>query len=191
MREASLHLRSRPLVLEVKKMAPDAEGAMRKIPEDVRAEEGRALARLGDGGWDPLVQAGRKAGRFDDELVAAAAEVVQGWGVARAGSPPSPRIAAASSSPASPARSPSGSGCAFAPVLERVPTARRSARWPTPTSRSPTSAAQLRVTAAPPPGPGLLVDDIRFSGWTLAMVAGQLRGKGAEAVYPLALSTAF
>jgi len=47
------------------------------------------------------------------------------------------------------------------------------------------------VTAAPPPGAGLLVDDIRFSGWTLAMVAGQLRGKGAEAVYPLALSTAF
>jgi ATP-dependent DNA helicase RecQ len=47
------------------------------------------------------------------------------------------------------------------------------------------------VTAAPPPGVGLLVDDIRFSGWTLAMVAGQLRGKGAEAVHPLALSTAF
>ena len=45
-----------------KKMAPDAEGAMRKIPEDVRAEEGRALARLGDGGWDPLVQAGRARG---------------------------------------------------------------------------------------------------------------------------------
>ena len=35
------------------------------------------------------------------------------------------------------------------------------------------------------------MDDIRFSGWTLAMVAGQLRGKGAGAVYPLALSTAF
>ena len=80
-REAALHLRSRPLVLEVKKMAPDAEGAMRKIPDGVRAEEGRALARLGDGGWDPLVQAGRRAGRFDDELVAAAAEVVRSWGV--------------------------------------------------------------------------------------------------------------
>ena len=50
-------------------MAPSEDGAMRKIPEDVRAEEGRALARLGDGGWDPLVQAGRRAGRFDDELV--------------------------------------------------------------------------------------------------------------------------
>ena len=55
-REAALHLRSRPLILEVKKMAPDAEGKMRKLGEDVRAEEGRALARLGDGGWDPLVR---------------------------------------------------------------------------------------------------------------------------------------
>ena len=53
---------------------------MRKIPDDVRAEEGRALARLGDGGWDPLVQAGRRAGRFDDELVDAAAEAVRAWG---------------------------------------------------------------------------------------------------------------
>ena len=72
-------LRSRPLVLEVKKMAPGEDGAMRKLPEDVRAEEGRALARLGDGGWDPLVRRGRRAGRFDDELVEAAAEVVRGW----------------------------------------------------------------------------------------------------------------
>jgi ATP-dependent DNA helicase RecQ len=40
-------------------------------------------------------------------------------------------------------------------------------------------------------GACLLVDDIRFSGWTLAMVGGQLRLRGASAVYPLALSTAF
>ena len=39
--------------------------------------------------------------------------------------------------------------------------------------------------------PCLLVDDIRFSGWTLAMVAGQLRNRGAGPVHPLALSTAF
>src|SRR4051794_28992768 len=78
-RDASLHLRSKPLVIETKKMAPDAEGKMKKLPDGVRAEEGRALARLGDGGWDPLVQAGRRAGRFDDQLVAAAAEAVRGW----------------------------------------------------------------------------------------------------------------
>jgi ATP-dependent DNA helicase RecQ len=49
----------------------------------------------------------------------------------------------------------------------------------------------FRVVDAPPPGPGLLVDDVRFSGWTLAMLAGQLRRRGAPAVYPLALTSAF
>jgi ATP-dependent DNA helicase RecQ len=49
----------------------------------------------------------------------------------------------------------------------------------------------FRVTADPPPGPCLLVDDVRFSGWTLAMVAGQLRRRGSGPVHPLALATAF
>ena len=42
-----------------------------------------------------------------------------------------------------------------------------------------------------PEGACLLVDDVRFSGWTLAMTAGQLRRRGAPAVFPLALATAF
>jgi ATP-dependent DNA helicase RecQ len=49
----------------------------------------------------------------------------------------------------------------------------------------------FRVTDPLPPGACLLVDDLRFSGWTLAMVAGQLRRHGVPAVYPLALATAF
>jgi ATP-dependent DNA helicase RecQ len=42
-----------------------------------------------------------------------------------------------------------------------------------------------------PAGPVLLVDDARASGWTLAMVGGQLRRRGAPAVFPLVLTTAF
>src|ERR1700712_2381034 len=79
-RDGALHLRSRPVLLEVKKMAPDGEGKMKKIPEAVRPEEGRALARLGDGGWDPLIQAGRASGRFDDQPAAAGAESLRPWG---------------------------------------------------------------------------------------------------------------
>ena len=44
---AQRHLRSRPIELEVRKMAPDADGTMRKIPEDARTEPGWALAH----GW--------------------------------------------------------------------------------------------------------------------------------------------
>src|SRR3954451_22107944 len=79
-RDASLHLRSRPIVTEAKKMAPDPEGRMRKIPDDARAEEGRALARLGDGGWDPMVQAGLRSGAFAAEPVDAAAAAIRSWG---------------------------------------------------------------------------------------------------------------
>ena len=41
-----------------------------------------------------------------------------------------------------------------------------------------------------PAGACLLVDDVRYSGWTLAMLAGQLRRRGAGAVYPFALASA-
>jgi ATP-dependent DNA helicase RecQ len=49
----------------------------------------------------------------------------------------------------------------------------------------------FRVTADPPPESCLLLDDLRLSGWTLAMVGGQLRRRGAGAVFPLVLATAF
>jgi ATP-dependent DNA helicase RecQ len=190
-REAALLLRSRPLLLEVKKMAPGEDGAMRKLPEDVRPEEGRALARLGDGGWDPVVQEGLRAGRLADELVEAAAALLRewrapvGWVAAvpsrRAGDPVSDfarRLAAAT-------------GLAYAPLLERA--------TDRPPQREMANSAQqvanvrgaFRVAADPPAGAGLLLDDVRFSGWTLAMTAGQLRRRGVSAIYPLALTTAF
>jgi ATP-dependent DNA helicase RecQ len=190
-REAALHLRSRPLVLEAKKMAPDAEGKMKKLPEDVRAEEGRALARLGDGGWDPLVQSGRRAGAFDEELVAAAAEAVRAWRVPVTWVAAVPSHRSGDLVPGFARRLADALGLPFHPLLEPTgdhPPQREMAN-------SVQQVANVRgafaVTGDVPPGPCLLVDDIRFSGWTLAMVAGQLRRRGASAVYPFALATAF
>jgi ATP-dependent DNA helicase RecQ len=190
-REAALLLRSRPIVLESKKMAPDESGAMRKIPEDVRAEEGRALARLGDGGWDPVVQAGRRAGRFDAELVDAAAEVVRAWRARAEWVTAVPSRRSGDLVPDFARRLAGALGRPFEPLLERAadrPPQREMAN-------SAQQVANVRgafaVTAEPPPGPCLLVDDIRFSGWTLAMVAGQLRRRGAGPVHPLTLATAF
>jgi ATP-dependent DNA helicase RecQ len=45
------------------------------------------------------------------------------------------------------------------------------------------------VNGSPPPGVGVLLDDRRSSGWTLAMAGGQLRMAGAERVVPLVLGT--
>jgi ATP-dependent DNA helicase RecQ len=190
-RDAALLLRSRPLVLDTKKMAPGEDGAMRKLPEDVRAEEGRALARLGDGGWDATVQAGLRAGRLDDELVEAAVALLRQW------RPPVTWVAAVPSRRSGDVVSDFARRLAGAAGLEFVPLLQRAAERP-PQREMANSAQQVAnvrgafaVTGTPPPGAGLLVDDVRFSGWTLAMTAGQLRRRGAAAVYPLALSTAF
>jgi ATP-dependent DNA helicase RecQ len=48
----------------------------------------------------------------------------------------------------------------------------------------------FRILATPPPGTGVLLDDRRGSGWTLAMVGGQLRRAGAQRIVPLALGAA-
>jgi ATP-dependent DNA helicase RecQ len=49
---------------------------------------------------------------------------------------------------------------------------------------------RFRVAAQVPAGGCLLLDDQRLSGWTLAMVGGQIRGRGAASVWPLALASA-
>ena len=184
---AGRHLRSTPIELEVKKMAPDAAGVMRKIPADVLVEPGWALARFGDGGWWPAVERGLESGEFSEDVVDALADVVRAGGVDWVTSVPSvrlgdvlarlgDRIARALSVP-------------YVGVVERV-----SQRPP---QREMANAAQqaanvrgaFRVVGSPPPGVGVLLDDRRISGWTLAMVGGQLRRAGAERVVPLALAS--
>jgi ATP-dependent DNA helicase RecQ len=190
-REAALHLRSRPLVLEAKKMAPDAEGKMRKLGDDVRAEDGRALARLGDGGWDPLVRSGRADGRFADELVDAAASAVRAWGAPVGWVTAIPSLRSGRLVPDFAQRVAGVLGLPFVPLVERA----RDAPPQREMEKSAQQVANVRgafaVVGDPPAAPCLLVDDIRFSGWTLAMVAGQLRRRGSGPVHPFALSTAF
>ena len=190
-RAAHEHLRSQPLTFEAKKMAPDAEGKMKKIPEDARTEDGRALARLGDGGWDPAVQAGLKAGRLDDEVIEACVAAVRAWGVAVGWVAAVPSVRLGAALPDAGSRIAQALGVPFADVLARTgerPPQRDMAN-------SAQQAANVRgaftVTAETPPGAGLLLDDTRFSGWTLAMVGGQLRKRGAAAIFPFALASAY
>ena len=190
-RTAALHLRSKPLVLDAKKMAPSDDGAMRKIPEDVRAEEGRALARLGDGGWDPVVQAGRRGGAFDDELVAAAAEAVRAWGAPVAWVTAVPSRRSGALVPDFARRLAAALGLPYADALERTGDGPPQREMANAVQQVANVRGQFAVTGDVAAGPCLLVDDLRFSGWTLAMLAGQLRRRGAGPVYPLALATAF
>ena len=172
-------------------MAPNAEGVMRKIPEEVRLEPGWALARFGDGGWWPAVERGLKSGVFEDDVVMALAAIardpsrVVGGPIAWVTAVPSVRLGDVVPGLA---RSVAGQlGVPFVDLVARV--ADR------PPQREMANAAQqaanvrgaFRVTGAPPPGCGLLLDDRRSSGWTLAMVGGQLRQAGAERIVPVTL----
>jgi len=184
---AGRHLRSTPIELEVKKMAPDASGVMRKIPVDVLVEPGWALARFGDGGWWPAVERGIESGEFSDDVVDALADAVRAGGVDWVTSVPSVRLGEVL--PRLGARVAQALAVRYEQLMERV-----SERPP---QREMANAAQqaanvrgaFRVVAPPPPGVGVLLDDRRISGWTLAMVGGQLRRAGAERVVPLALAT--
>ena len=210
---AERHLRSRPIELEVKKMAPDPAGTMRKIPEDARTEPGWALARFGDGGWWPAIERGLRAREFDQEVVAGLADILRGAGGGRGASGPGGLGGQGG---------PSGQGGPVAGVswVTSVPSTRLGdliarlaerlagelgvpylelvrRKEDRPPQREMANAVQqaanvrgaFAVVAPPPPGTGILLDDRRSSGWTLAMVGGQLRRAGAERVVPLALGT--
>ncbi|MEA2168059.1 MAG: ATP-dependent helicase RecQ [Solirubrobacteraceae bacterium] len=181
-RAATLHLRARPLPIDVKKMAPDPDGKMKKIPEDAQAGEGRALSRMGDGGWHPLVLAGRY-----DELVEPAVELVKTWnpGVRWVTAVPSTDVGALAAAVAAQL------GLPFVDLVERVDARPPQREMANATQQAANVRGAFAITGEVPPGAGLLVDDIRQSGWTLAMVAGQLRRRGADAVHPLVLATAY
>jgi ATP-dependent DNA helicase RecQ len=77
----------------------------------------------------------------------------------------------------------------YLPLVERTE--------PRPPQREMANAAQqaanvrgaFRVAGIPPRGRAILVDDRRLSGWTLAMIGGQLRKAGAEAVMPVVFAS--
>jgi len=181
--QAERFLRSKPVVLEAKKMAPDPAGTMRKIPEDVRVEPGFALARFGDGGWWPAIERGIAAGCLDDEVIAALADIVRPLRAAWITAVPSVSAGGLLG------QSAEQLGQALSiPAPQLV--ARTGARAPQREMSNATQQAAnvrgaFRVTGAVPPGIGLLLDDRQNSGWTLAMVGGQLRKAGAQQVVPI------
>jgi ATP-dependent DNA helicase RecQ len=186
---AQRYLRSQPIALEAKKMAPDKDGAMRKIPETVRIDAGWSLARIGDGGWWPLIERGQQSGSFDPAITDGLARVLRSAGqrINWVTHVPSVRFDAALR-----ALSVALAAELGVPCVELV-----TRRDPRPPQQEMTNAvlqtANVRgafaVTGSAPAGTGVLLDDVRRSGWTLAMIGGQLRGAGAQRIVPLVLAT--
>jgi ATP-dependent DNA helicase RecQ len=187
--EAVEHIRRGYLPIEPRKQWPGGG----RIPLNRRNEEGRALSRWGDGGWGDRVAENRAAGRFDDDLLDAAVDLIRD----RWQPDPSPTWVTVVPSTRFPgvtaefaARLAERLGLGFVEAIERV-----ADREPQGTMNN--SAMQCQnvegvfvATGSIDPGPVLLVDDVVDSRWTMTLVGAALRHGGSGPVYPFALADA-
>jgi ATP-dependent DNA helicase RecQ len=183
------HLRKSSLVIEPRKRLPTGIEFDLAL-KDHQMEPGRCLTRWGDPGLAQLVATGRDVdGRFDDELTAATARLVEEWA-------PTPAPTWLTWIPSRSAgeviedfavRLADRLGLEAVSALERVRDSR-----PQKTMQNSFQQAQnvigSFVVIDRRPGPILLIDDVVDSRWTLTVVAAQLLSAGSSPVYPLALA---
>jgi ATP-dependent DNA helicase RecQ len=189
--DAAAFLRRREVAVEPRKMW--AGGVRRgKIPEGLRLQPGRALSRLGDGGWgDVVLAAKREEAPFPDDLVAAFVSMIRAWAP-----DPAPEWLTYVP-PSAPERdqvrrlAQSVGAYLGLPVVEAVVRRRPSQ----PQRLMANSYQQLQnvhdvyeVVDAVPPGPVYLVDDVADSGWTLTVIGTALRERGSGPVVPVVLA---
>ncbi len=194
---AAIYLKRSYLPLPPRKQWPNG-GALPaykysgRISAALAAQEGRVLCVWRDAGWGRLVAAGKcDAGHFDDELVAACAEMIRQWDPA-----PAPEWVACIPSLDRPELVPSFArrlaatlGLAFQPCLRKVAANLSQREMANSFQQARNLDGVFAVDEdAMPPGPCLLVDDTVDSGWTLTVAAALLRKAGCAAVFPLALA---
>jgi ATP-dependent DNA helicase RecQ len=179
-------LRKSKRVIEPRKQLPDGK----RIALDERLEEGRALAVWGDGGWGRLVRSGKQQdGRFDDQLVDAARDLIRGrWR-------PEPEWVAFVPSLRRPELVPDfahrlaeelGLDCLDAVVKVRDTKPQKTMQNSQQQYRNVVDA--FGIAGEVRSGPVLLVDDMVDSRWTFTVVGLLLREAGSGPVFPFALA---
>jgi ATP-dependent DNA helicase RecQ len=164
------------------------------IPPYLRNEPGRALCYYGDAGWGRLVRDGKyMRGRFDDELVRAAARLV----AERWRPDPFPEWVTAIPSRRHPRlvydlaeRLSAELGLPFIAALERTQDAPQQKAMANSAMQASNVKGSLIVVGRVRKGPVLLLDDVVDSGWTLTLAGYLLRIGGSGPVYPLTLARA-
>ncbi|MGH9012161.1 MAG: RecQ family ATP-dependent DNA helicase, partial [Acidimicrobiia bacterium] len=203
------HLRGVDVVLEPRRAWPRNLAAPKgNIRPATRAEEGRALCRVADSGWWPVVErilagavvsdgkaADAVGGVVWDDVITGVTAALRRWRwerrptwvtwVPSASSPVPERLAH---------RIGEIGNLPVHPAVVRVRPGRPQAELANSTYRCSNVWPAFTVEAGGlpgrsiPDGPVLLVDDTYDSGWTLTVVAHRLRETGAEAVLPFVLA---
>lgn len=164
-----------------------------EIDSEHRAMPGKALCVWGDGGWGPLVRAGKyELNRFSDELVAASVRLIRDWSPVLAPTwvTSIPSLRHARLVPEFAERLASELDLPYHPVLRKVDDRPEQKGMANNAQQARNLDGSLAIDRdLTPKGPVLLVDDIVYSGWTLSVATWLLRTAGAQEVFPFALST--
>lgn len=200
--EAQRFVRHSEMLLELKKQwdmdaLPNYRAAFgwakQNIPQHLRGEDGRVLSRWGEPVWGDLVAQGKAQRHFDDELVAAAVDLIRNrWpevsAVRWVTCIPSTRHPTLVADFA--ARLACALGLPFLPVIaksrETEPQKNMENRFHQ--CHNLDEAFEVHVQ----PGteaPVLLVDDVVDSAWTLTLASALLLQSGTTTVFPFALAT--
>jgi ATP-dependent DNA helicase RecQ len=161
------------------------------IPEELRLEEGRALAVYGDAGWGQAIKEGKSEGSFTDELVDAVAEMIE----SDLNPEPAPTWVTAVPSLRNPALVPgfaerlaSRLGITYRKALEKTRDTPPQKTMENSVRQAGNVVGAFAVDSTEiMDGPVLLVDDMVDSRWSLTVCGVALREAGTGPVYPIAL----
>ncbi len=166
------------------------------ISSELRAEQGRCLCHYNDGEFGKAVAAGKyQDGRFSEELVLAAAELIRStWSIHNRLSwvTAIPSLRHPQLVPDFAARLAKQLGLPFQMVLVKTKNApeQKTMQNSAQQARNVLESLGIEKGKKVPAGVVLLVDDIYDSGWTLTVAAYLLRQAGVGAVYPFAIAKA-
>lgn len=196
-KEAIAFLRRTSLPIEERRKWPSGGlpkmGLNGTIPEQLRADPGKALCVWGDAGWGDAVRKGKYSdGRFSDDLVSAALEVVRKW---RPQPAPTwvtcvPSLRHPDLVPDFARRLAAALKLPFHAVIEKTDARPEQKTMANSTQQARNIDGSLAVSGKVLKGAVLLVDDMVDSRWTLTVAAYLLRSHGSGNVFPLALSLA-
>jgi ATP-dependent DNA helicase RecQ len=195
---AVAYLRKVEVPVEARKQWPRGLEAPRgNIKPDRRAEDGRALCRLGDAGWGPVVEEvlATPGAPLPDELVDGIVATLKQWRWEQ-------RPAWVTWIPKAGGAGPAEAVARRVGEIGRLPVhaAVSRTRQGRPQAELENSAHRCRnvwgafatdlsaVSPAERAGPVLVVDDVYDSGWTMTVVAAALREAGTGPVLPLVLA---
>lgn len=200
--EAQRFVRHSEMPLELKKQwdmdaLPNYRAAFgwakQNIPQHLRGEDGRVLSRWGEPVWGDLVAQGKAQRHFDDELVAAAVDLIRNrW----------PEVSAvrwvtcipSTRHPTLVADFAARLACAlelpFLPVIAKSRETEPQKNMENRFHQCHNLDGAFEVHVQPgTEAPVLLVDDVVDSAWTLTLASALLLQSGTTTVFPFALAT--